>query len=680
MLDHFLSNAELVEELARLRRQVEALSGRQAQTVQRHGDDAGRLWAVFLATPDAVFVKDKSLHYTLVNPSAERFFGRSAGEMTGRTDQELFGADAVAAWEDADEQALAGQLVERADARLVEGVMRSFQTLRSPLRSASGETTGVLGVARDVSALRREAAGLRDVCERMERGVTAAGLALWDADFITGRVSLSGGWAETLGPAGGTEGVTWVELVHPDDYLTIRDALAALADGRASALEAEVRLRVKAGGWAPALALGRPTHRAPGGRALRGAGALIDTSLHREQEAQRRRAEARLMEQERQESLATLAGGMAHDFNNLLASVLGNTELALMKLAPDAAVRRHLTEIQRSASQAAGLVRHMTAYAGRDVLNVERLDLSEIARQARPLVETLLPRNVSLNLRLSDGLPPVEGDAAQLRHVVVSLVTNAAEAIESLGPEAGGAITVSTGLRHCDEACIRQSLAGEGRPAGVYACLSVEDTGCGMDAATLRRVFEPFFSTKFIGRGLGLAATMGIVRAHKGVIQARSTPGQGSVFTILLPVAAAEPRPESAPPAPARKAQPGGAVLAVDDEPAALFVLENMLRRRGRPVFTARDGAEAVKVFHEHASEIACAVLDLTMPHMDGDEALAAMRKIRPDLPAIISSGHADFEVARRFAGADGVRLFHKPYTYEQLSALLDEVMGVNGG
>ncbi len=244
----------------------------------------------------------------------------------------------------------------------------------------------------------------------------------------------------------------------------------------------------------------------------------------------RRELEKQLQQTAKLESLGVLAGGIAHDFNNLLVGIMGNVSLALDMLPEPAAVRGILEDAVTASERAALLTRQLLAYAGKGQLRLENLDISSIVRDTQQLIRAKIPSHVRVRLQLADHLPPVHGDFSQIQQVVMNLVINGAEAIEERRP---GEVRVQT--------CRRQVSDRSGLADGEYILLRVEDDGCGMSAETLNRIFEPFFTTKFTGRGLGLAAAQGIVRSHKGDMQVESTPGQGSIFTILLPVSTIGP-------------------------------------------------------------------------------------------------------------------------------------------
>jgi PAS domain S-box-containing protein len=246
---------------------------------------------------------------------------------------------------------------------------------------------------------------------------------------------------------------------------------------------------------------------------------------------EKRNMERQLQQARKLESLAVLAGGVAHDFNNLLTVVLGHAELALNEVPPASPARESLTEITGAARRAADLSLQMLAYTGKAVFTAERMELPKLVEKMAHLLHAAISKKVVLNLNLARGLPPIQADPGQIRQVVMNLIINASEAIG----DRSGVITVSVGATRCDEESLRTTELQDDLPPGMYLHLEVTDTGIGMDAATRSRIFDPFFSTKFTGRGLGLAAVLGIVRAHKGAIKVHSEPGQGTAFRILFP-------------------------------------------------------------------------------------------------------------------------------------------------
>jgi PAS domain S-box-containing protein len=257
-----------------------------------------------------------------------------------------------------------------------------------------------------------------------------------------------------------------------------------------------------------------------------------DITAQRRMEAERIEIERRLQHARKTESLGIVVGGIAHDFNNLLTAILGNLDLALMKLPSESPVFDRIIHAREAGQRAAHLIRQMLEYAGKAQFTPQETDLNNIISEYEDLFRTTVAGSAALAIRTDPALPPIQADSDQILRVIIDLITNASEAMGAVP----GAITLSTGILDCDQSLLDGSRVEEPPPPGRFVYLEVSDTGCGMDEETQRRIFEPFFTTKFLGRGLGMSAVMGIVRVHHGAILMESKEGKGSTFRILLPV------------------------------------------------------------------------------------------------------------------------------------------------
>jgi PAS domain S-box-containing protein len=373
---------------------------------------------------------------------------------------------------------------------------------------------------------------------------------------------------------------------------------------------------------------------------------------------ERRRFNDRLQQTQKLESLGVLAGGIAHDFNNLLTGIMGNASIVLDDLPSESPGQEHLEAVMKASERAAALTRQLLAYAGKGRFVIEPLNLSELAREITSLLQTSIPRTVELRLQLQNDLPPIEGDAAQIQQLVMNLVINAAEAVEEGQTET---VWIITRVEQVSQAYINQMIAPNGAEPGKYVSLEVRDAGCGMDAATLSRIFDPFFTTKFTGRGRGLAAVMGMVRGHKGALHVESTPGKGSCFKVLFPVAGGSAA-SIAPSTPERSLAGDETILVIDDEETVRQAAKSALESYGYKVVAAANGKEGVRIFEEMAGEIDAVLLDMTMPVMSGEEALARLKDIWPDIPVVLSSGYEEADATRRFTGKGLAGFIQKPY------------------
>lgn len=389
------------------------------------------------------------------------------------------------------------------------------------------------------------------------------------------------------------------------------------------------------------------------GRLLGTTGTAVNITERRRAEEERRKLEEQFQQSQKLESLGVLAGGIAHDFNNLLTSMLGYASLARMQLPVESPASPMLEEIERAALRAADLTRQMLAYSGRGKFVIQSIDLAAVLSEMAKLLGTVVSKKARLKLDLQPA--PIEGDATQVRQIVMNLITNASDALG----ERDGIISLRTGTRRMDADSLLSPHATESPPAGLYAFAEVEDTGCGMDEETVRKIFDPFFTTKFTGRGLGLAAVLGIVRGHKGVIHVKSSPGRGTLFQVLIPVAA--PRPELGVVKSSAPWRGSGTVLVVDDEERIRGFAERVLADAGYRVLTASDGVAACEAFDHHRGEITAVALDWTMPRMDGAEAARRIRE-QSRVPILFMSGFSEQDVAAKAAGLEKVDFLPKPF------------------
>ena len=396
-----------------------------------------------------------------------------------------------------------------------------------------------------------------------------------------------------------------------------------------------------------------------------------DTTERRRAEEERLRLEAQVQHAQKLESLGVLAGGIAHDFNNILHAVLGNTDLAARQIHTETRAHRHLQRIRESVERASSLCNQLLAYSGKGSFVVRRVHLGEVVHDIADMLEVSISKKAALEIDVARDLPAVQADASQLRQVVMNLITNASESLGS----GSGAITLSIGTQIYDRDALRLDFPDDDLQSGPFVRLDVIDTGCGMDAKTLNRIFEPFFTTKFAGRGLGMAAVQGIVRGHGGGIRIRSTPGRGTTVTVILPVVEGRIHVSPEPPLVPRSGHATGTVLFVDDQAVLRALGETILQEAGFQVLTAANGREAVDLYRELHESITCIVLDLTMPEMDGAEALNEIRAIRADATVIVCSGYSKQEILDRFGTQTPSAFLQKPFGATQLLRTLDTVL-----
>lgn len=385
-------------------------------------------------------------------------------------------------------------------------------------------------------------------------------------------------------------------------------------------------------------------------------------------ERERAQLQAQLHHAQRMQALGTLAGGIAHDFNNILAAIGGNTNLLLEDLPAASALRTHALEIQKGSHRAVDLVRQILAFSRSATPTFEVVDPRVVTTEAIALLRAMLPPKIHIETRFAEDVPHVRADSTQLHQIIMNLVTNAAYALQN-----GGTVEVILDGVTTDG----PSVASITLPAGSYLQLRVIDHGCGMDAATKKRAFDPFFTTRTPGEGtgLGLSVVHGIVESHGGTVDIDSAVGIGTTVRIYIPatdapVAVNEIRPP--------ECGHGERVMYVDDEEALVFLMERALSRVGYRITPHGSPEQALADFRQHANDFDVVVTDLAMPGMSGAELAAELRKVRADIPIIMTSGYIrreDIEMAERLQIN---QLVYKSNTIDRLcEALTREITAV---
>ena len=414
--------------------------------------------------------------------------------------------------------------------------------------------------------------------------------------------------------------------------------------------------------------------------ALRDAhGAIIGYLLIGTDNTARKRAEEEkeeLEDQNRQlqksESLGRMAAAIAHHFNNQLQAVMMNLELAMNNLPRNAAAVENLAKAMASAVKAAEVSTQMLTYIGQTHGEREPSDLSEVCLRSLPMLRATAPKSMMLETELPSPGPTASANANQIQQILTNLVTNAWEA--SRGGRSAIRVTIKTVPATAIPTANRFPVECQSQE-DAYACLEVADEGCGITPQNIEKLFEPFFSSKFTGRGLGLSVVLGIVRAHGGFVTVESKPGRGSVFRVFLPLSAEAIPPKAVHVTQGPNTAGGGTVLVVDDETSVREVHQALIEVMGFTVLTARDGVEAVEVFQQHKDEIRLVLSDLSMPRMDGWETMSALRKLAPDIPVILCSGYSKAHVMEGHHTELPQAFLSKPCTSDEFRKAIFQVL-----
>lgn len=516
---------------------------------------------------------------------------------------------------------------------------------------------------------------------RWQFALEGAGDGVWDWKAETNQTYYSPQWKAMLGYAEDEISQApeeWDLRIHPEDAERVSRAVGDHLAGRTPVYVSEYRVQCKDGSYKWILGRGKVVSRSADGRPLRMIGTHTDISERREAEAKRLEMERRLLQSQKLESLGVLAGGVAHDFNNLLTAMLGNIELAQFELPSDSPARPLLVQATEAAKRAADLTRQMLAYSGKGRFVIEEIDLSRFIEETASLFGAGIAKTASLSFNLKPDLPRIEGDRGQIQQVILNLITNASEAIG----DRAGVITVTTGLAVCDDSCLSHSQIEVKPPAGEFVFIDISDTGCGMSENIKARIFDPFFSTKFTGRGLGLPAVLGILRGHSGAILVGSEPGAGTTIRVLFPASCSQQRSDGVKLRQVHAARPGTPaarsrrkLLLVDDEELLRDLGSSMIEHLGYDVVTAVDGRDAVSIFRRRADEFDGVILDLSMPNMNGYAAFNEIRRHRPNARVILSSGYTEQEATEQFVGRGLSAFLPKPFNMQTLSRTISGVL-----
>lgn len=373
------------------------------------------------------------------------------------------------------------------------------------------------------------------------------------------------------------------------------------------------------------------------------------------------------------EALTLLAGGIADELDALIVNVLQQSDKALRSMSKDDAARDPIASIVTTVRRSAELCQQLRAYSGRETLSRVPLDLRELVEEMAHLLHVSVSPVATIQFNFDEALPAIEADATQLRQVILNLIVNASE---SLG-ESDAVISLSIGCAEVEAGTFSESCLHGDITAGAYVFFRIADKGSGLSEDDKANLFDPFYKGKYLGSGLALSSVLGIVREHGGAISVEGKIGKGATVTAYFPVSDGPASMVVEPPATAPPWRGDGTVLIVDDEPNARKIAQLFLEEVGFEVLLAEDGRRGVELFGEHANEVVAVVLDLTMPHMSGAETFHELRKIRRDIPVLLSSGYSEQDVTDRFSGQPWAGFIQKPYRFAALVFKLKEILAL---
>ena len=616
-----------------------------------------------------IFLLDATGRPTSWNSSVGRVLGYqrpeflrlSAPDLYTREDREAGVPERDLADAAAHGRASADRWVIRKDGSRIWGSVATSSVL-----DRQGRLLGFSQRLRDLSRTKGIELQLRRKQGALELALEAAGLGTWEYDLLTGEMS----WderAKALLGLGADASLThpgWIEALHPDDRAAARTQWDQALRDR-SRFSAEYRVIWPDGSIHSIMSVGQCAVDPATDEPHHVAGVMLDLT-------ERRRTEEHLQETLRMEAVGRLAGGIAHDLNNMLAAILGFSELLERNLGTDDPRREDTRQISRAAERSAGLTRQLLAFARRELIQPQMLDVNTVVRHSRPMLSTLLGENIELTLTLAPQVLVVYADARQVEQTLMNLVVNARDALPQ-----GGRVTIETRAVRLDPDSRPTRALGEEAPIGSFAMLGVADTGHGMDAATLQRMWEPFFTTKPSGQGtgLGLSSVYGAAKQSGGFVWADSEPGRGTNVQVYWPEVRSAPEPIDESGAEVEIRGGNETVLIVEDEALVRALVVRALRSHGYRCLEAEEASEALRMLEHDGERVDLVITDVVMPGMSGGGLGDRLALLRPDLPVLYTSAYVDEDVIGRGLLEQGRPFLQKPCTPRELARKVREVL-----
>lgn len=630
--------------------------------------DRERYFNFFQTSADLMCIADPDGFFLKTNPAFTATLGYAANELVSKPILDFVHPD--------DRQATRDEIARQQVTGVTENFENRYLCKDGSIRWLSWRVTYdrneevAYATARDITGSKQAEAALQESEFFFRESQRAAAVGSYKAD-LTG-----GGWQSSevldelfgIGPDYDRSIQGWLDLAHPDEREALERYLKEEVIAQQKTFAREYRIIRQSDGeirWVSGLGALRVEN---DGQSLILTGTIQDITEQKRKDEENEKLEAQLQQIQKIESVGRLAGGVAHDFNNMLSVILGHVEMAQQKEVVSPALREHLGQIQEAATRSADIVRQLLAFARKQTVSPQILDLKETVNNTLKMITRLIGEEIELSWRPEGNLWPIRMDPAQIDQVLANLCINARDAINGIGR-----IALAARNFRCDDLF---SSSHTGLVPGDYVLLSVNDDGCGMSQEILKKIFEPFFTTKEVGQGtgLGLAMVYGIVKQNGGFIDVDSEPGRGTSFKIYLPRYLG--KEEQAPAAEATTTDERGkeTVLLVEDEPAILDVATQMLEMQGYRVLAAATPGAAIRLAEEHRGEIHLLMTDVVMPEMNGRELAKKLLSLYPGLKRLFMSGYTADVIAHHGVLDEGVQFIQKPFT---LAALAAKVRGV---
>lgn len=561
------------------------------------------------------------------------------------------------------EKVLSGQTPQSIEHRIVrkDGMVRWVESIIVPYKDAGGALISYDGLVRDITERRKAEEALQESEERLRTIFDNSPVGISVASPEGKLIRTNPAFQKMLGYTEDEMHRDFAQITHRDDVGKNMQLFKEMVDGKRNQYWLEKRYIRKDGGilWAHTTVTAIRDHK----------GTFKYNFAIIEDMTERKKLEDQLRHAQKMEAIGQLAGGVAHDFNNMLTAIIGYGHLLKLKLKDNAPLLHFIEQIIAITERGATLTKDLLAFSRKQAVDLKPVKLNDLIDRIGKLMPKFVGEDIELRIKLTDQPLIVLADSSQVEHVLINLATNARDAM----PE-GGTLTIETAQVSVDHEDIKQF--GYGTP-GVYALISVSDTGIGMDKETIRKIYDPFFTTKEVGKGtgLGLAMTYGIIKQHNGYINAYSEPGRGTIFKIHLPLIKddVEERKPVFSPAPVKGSE---TILLAEDEEEVRSSIKNNLEEFGYTVIEAENGADAVDRFTVYQGNIQLLIFDVVMPKKNGREAYEEIKKMRPDIKIIFLSGYTRDIINSKGLPEKGLNFLLKPVLPQDLLNKIREVIG----
>ncbi len=626
--------------------------------------------AIVESAEDPIFIADRDGRFLYVNKTAATNLGLTQESLTGRTVDEVFPPDVAARNREGTRRVIDTGITLRAEDRMqIDGVDRWYSSLIQPLRDHRGDIVAAQGIIRDITSHKQAETALRQSEERLRQVIRVSNIGIWDYDVRSAHMYFSPQQRDIWGLSQ-DEPVSWgqhLDLIHPEDREALNEAVERLRESEDGVFSFQHRIQRADGSVRWLSVHGQAFYEGAGStrRLVRAIGATRDVTDAEAAAQERAELQAQLLQSQKLESVGRLAGGVAHDFNNILNIIIGCAEMAASEVNPTA-VDGYLSEILKAATRSADLTRQLLGFARRQTVMPRVVDLNDFVAASLKMLRRLIGEHVVLTWHPGVDIWPVRIDPVQVDQILVNLIANARDAIG----EAGAVII------HTENVPESSSAMYPGLPPGEFVRLAVVDNGKGMDAETQTHLFEPFYTTKAVGKGtgLGMASVDGIVRQNGGLITVTSAVGQGTTVNVLLPRVVTLPATKSVTSIDELR---GGTetILLVEDEPALLRLATRSLEALGYKVLPASRPDDAIALAREHRGPVHMLLTDVVMPGMNGRTLADRLRENDPTLKCLFMSGYSDGVMGQGGMLDEHVHFLQKPFSPKALAEKVRQVL-----